>query len=210
MFRRLFGGGSKDPPPRQPDHAWELGPGDFVKFGFTAPDGLKAVEAQVTGVAALDLGGAGRVRRVLTLDVPGGGTVTLWRGGDGRIALGREVLREMVEELFDLAIFSQLFDPDVPPQIVLERKAEPDGFERWTGALYRQEAAQQAYRHDDDPDTALILETRTSDAVELDFYRLVSDDRRHAVEVQVYDGGRTDVTLVAELPESTVEEMWSA
>ena len=41
------------------------------------------------------------------------------------------------------------------------------------------------------------------------FLRLVDDQRGHALEAYVHDGGRTDVALVALLSASVVEEVWS-
>ena len=61
-----------------------------------------------------------------------------------------------------------------------------------------------------DPATATLDEHVTSDAEGVDHYRLVSDDRRHAVEIQVFDSGRTDVLAVALLTPGSVEELWPA
>ena len=105
---------------------------------------------------------------------------------------------------------ASLFDPDAPANVVLERLAEPGELAGWTAPLYRQEGAEQAWYHPQDPTTASIEDRVTSDAEGVDHYRLVSDDRRYAVEVQVFDSGRTDVLAVALLSASSVEELWPA
>ena len=208
MFGRLFGGRGRDAPSPAVGHACDLGPGGFVKLGFVAPEELARAELQVTGVHALDLGGA--VRRVLAVESTTLRRLEMWRGERGTIAIARPVDRPDVERLFDLESFARLFDPDEPPNLTLERIGEPPGFEGWTAATYRQEAAREAYRHDTDPATTGIGATLDDDVRVFDFYRLVSDRRGHALEAYVHDGGRTDVALVALLPESIVEEIWSA
>ncbi len=215
MLRRLFGGRAKDKTPaREVSHAWDLRPGDFLKFGYTAPEGLSDAELQVKKVHALDLGGAGRVRRVLTLDGDGSGgggaEFMLWRGDDGKLALARELARKQVEQLFDIDEFGRLFDHDETPNLVLKRKSEVAGLDGWSAALYRQEAAQEAYIQDHDPADVAFDGTVTDDAQAIDFYRLVGDERRFALEAQVFDGGRTDVIAIAVVGESAVAELWPA
>ncbi len=210
MFRRLFGGRSDDKAPaREVSNAWDLRPGDFLKMGYAAPEGLSDAELQVSKVHALDLGGAGRLRRVLTLD-GGGGEFMLWRGEDGKLALARLLPRKQVEQLFDIDEFAQLFDHDETPNLVLERTSEPAELDGWTASLYRQEAAQEAYIQDHDPATTEFDGTVTDDAQAIDFYRLVGDERRFALEAQVFDGGRTDVIAIALVGHSAVAELWPA
>lgn len=208
MLGRLFGGRGKDAPAPAVGHACDLGPGGFVKLGFVAPEGLARAELQVAGIHALDLGGT--VRRVLAVEATTLRRLEMWRGERGTIAIARQIDRPDVESLFDLESFARLFDPDEPPNLTLDRIGEPPGFEGWTAATYRQEAAREAYRHDADPATASIGATLDDDVRGFDFYRLVSDRRSHALEAHVHDGGRTDVALVALLPETVVEEIWSA
>ena len=201
MLRRLFGR-KEEPPPRRAAHAWELRSGDFVKFGFVAPHGLSQAELQVVSVHALDLGGPGKIRRVLGL----GGGRALWRDERGALAVAIEIQRPTVDRLFDLDEFARLFDSDEPPNLTLNRRRELPELEGWTAPIYRQEAALQAYRHEGDPGSA----TELRGGEEFDHYRLVGDRRRFAVEVAVFDGGRTDVALVALASESIVEEIWAA
>ena len=201
MLRRLFGR-KEEPPPRRAAHAWELRSGDFVKFGFVAPHGLSQAELQVVSVHAVELGGSGKIRRVLGL----GGGRELWRDERGALAVALEIQRPTVERLFDLDEFARLFDSDEPPNLTLNRRRELPELEGWTAPVYRQEAALQAYRHEGDPGSA----TKLRGGEEFDHYRLVGDRRRFAVEVAVFDGGRTDVALVALASESIVEEIWAA
>lgn len=207
MFRGLFGGGGDDEPPPPAEHPWDLKPGDFLKLGFTAPEGLSAEELQITGVHALDLGPR-QVRRVLEAETGSGDRFRLWKGDSGEVAFAREILRPVVERLFDMDEFGPIFDPDDPPNHVLNRQAEPAGLDGWTTTVYRQEAAQEAYVHHVDPVDTMIGSEKSDDAVGLDFYRLVGDRRKFALEAYVLDGGQTEVFIIAYLSASAVEEMW--
>lgn len=207
MFRKLFGGGGGEDPPPPAEHPWELKPGDFLKLGFTAPEGLSAKELQITGVHALDLGPQLK-RRVLEAETGSGVRFLLWKGDSGEVAIAREVLRPMVERLFDMDEFGPIFDADEPPDHVLNRQSEPSELEGWTTAVYRQEGAQEAYRHNVDPAETKISSDLDDDAEGVDFYRLVGDRRKFALEIYVLDGGQTEVFVIAYLSASTVEEMW--
>lgn len=207
MLGRLFGGRGREAPAPAVSHACDLNPGGFVKIGFVAPEELARAELQVTGIHALDLDGA--VRRVLTVESTTLRRLEMWRGERGTIAIARPVDRPDVERLFDIESFARLFDPDGPANLTLERIGEPPSFAGWTAPAYRQEAAREAYRHDADPAATNIGATLGDDVRAFDFYRLVSDRRGHALEAYVHDGGRTDVALVALLPETVVEEIWS-
>ena len=211
MFRRLFGGGSDDKSPaREVSHPWDLRAGDFLKMGYAAPEGLSNAELQVAKVHALDLGGPDRVRRVLTLD-GGGNRFLMWRDDDDRLALAREIGRKQVAELFDIDEFARLFDHDEAPNLTLERKKQvPTGLDGWTASVYRQEAAQEAYIQDHDPAATAFDAEVTDDLQGIDFYRLVGDERRYALEAQVLDGGRTDVIAIALVGPSVVAELWPA
>ncbi len=49
-----------------------------------------------------------------------------------------------------------------------------------------------------------------SDWLGFDYKLMVSDDRQHAIRIEIYDGGRTDVYLIAYLALSKVEEYFPA
>ncbi len=206
MLGRLFGRHAREKP-APARHPWDLRPGGFLKLGFGAPEGLADAELQVVGVHALDLGRV--VRRVLAVEALGLGRLEMWRGERGDLALSRQIDRPEVARLFDLDEFARLFDPDASANVVLNRLAEPAGFEGWTAPVYRQEAAQEAYRHEVDPASEAVGGALDDDARAFDFYRLVSDRRSHAVEAHVFDGGRTDIAVGALMPETAVEEIWS-
>ena len=210
MFRKLFGAGGGETPPPAPEYPWELKSGDFLKLRVTAPEGLSAEELQVVSVHALDLGGPHMDRRVLTAETGDGAQYLLWKSDDGQVAFAREILRPVVEQVFDVEEIGALFEQDGSSLPILNRRAEPLELAGWTTALYRQEVAIEAYRHNHDPKKTEIGSDLTDDAQSFDFYRLVGDKRQFALEAMVLDGGRTNIYLISYLSTSTVEEMWQA
>ena len=150
------------------------------------------------------------VRRVLTAETGDGARFLLWKSDDGQVAFAREILRLVVEQVFDVEEIGALFEQDGSSLPTLNRRAEPPELAGWTTTLYRQEVAIEAYRHDHDPKKTEIGSDLTDDARPLDFYRLVGDKRQFALEAMVLDGGRTDIYLISYLSTSTVEEMWQA
>jgi len=82
-----------------------------------------------------------------------------------------------------------------------------DEVEGFVGQSYFQERTNEAYRSTRD-----CRETTLSDDdwAAFDYKLMVSDDRQHAIRIEVFDGGRTDVFLIAYLALNKVEEYWPA
>jgi hypothetical protein len=118
-------------------------------------------------------------------------------------------LPAQVKELFDLEEFARIFNPEVETPVTLERIKEPESLADWTGGVYYQELGHQAYISNEDY-RHRYLTTDTADWEMLDYALLVSEDRRFAVQTEVYDGGRTEVSLLVYLPLDKIEEMWAA
>ncbi|MCK5905554.1 MAG: hypothetical protein KAG86_09735, partial [Gammaproteobacteria bacterium] len=75
------------------------------------------------------------------------------------------------------------------------------------GDVYNQERTNEAYRSTHD--------CREQDKMELganafDYKLLVSEDRKHAIRIEIYDGGRTDIYFIAYLELNKIEEYWPA
>ncbi len=213
LLKGIWGGrrGGKEAPPRALDHPKDLKVGDIVKFGFAAQEAISNRTFKVEGITTLDLGGEAHKKTLFTIEGEGGRLrLAVVRDGRGeRLELGRSVLPDDVEQTFPMEAFVDLLDPDTGVHHVLERIGEPPHLAGWAGPVYRQEAGHNAYRYAGDyRKRALPLDADTGDA--FSYYLLVSDDRQFALEVQVYDGGRTEVYLLAHVALSKIEELWPA
>ncbi len=213
FFKSLFGNRDQDlsGPTRTLDHPRDLQVGDIVKFGFAAQNGISNETFQVTEVSAYDLGGTAKKKTLFTLKGRDGlfRLAVVQERGTESLQVARSVLPDTVEQIFDIEQFAFLFDEASGMNNVLERIGEPDEVAGWTAPAYRQEAGHQAYVHQGDY-RHRSLSTVADDGEAFDYYLLVSDDRKFALQAEVYEGGRTDVYLIAYLPITKIEELWQS
>ena len=121
--------------------------------------------------------------------------------------LALKVFPEDVESIFSIDEFAHILDEDSGDQHVLDRKNTPEHFSGWTGQRYVQEAGHEGYLHKGDFREITLPDDKES-CIPFSYYYLVSKDRKHAIQIEVYDGGRTEVFLVAYQPQRYIEEMW--
>lgn len=213
LWKSIFGGDvARDlAPPAQALSVHTLQIGNIVKFGFAAQVGLSNQRCRVAGVNTYDLGGDAKKKVVLLLESSDSdlSLAVVKQGHRELLEIGIRVLPEQVKQLFDLEEFARIFDPEVETPVTLERVAEPESVAGWTGAVYYQELGHQAYLSNEDY-RQRYLTTDTADWEMMDYALLVSEDRHFAVQTEVYEGGRTEVSLLAYLPLDKIEELWAA
>ena len=213
LWKSIFGGdvARDNAPPPQALNAQTLQIGNIVKFGFAAQAGLSNQRCRVVGVKTYDLGGDAKKKGVLLLEGSEAdfSLAVVKQGHRDFLEVGISILPAHVKELFDLEEFARIFDPEVEAPVTLERLNEPESLAGWTGGVYYQELGHQAYISSEDY-RHRYLTTDTADWEMLDYALLVSEDRRFAVQTEVYDGGRTEVSLLVYLPLDKIEEMWAA
>ena len=209
-FKKLIGGADdKEVAPRSLDHPKDLQIGDVIKFGFCGLDDLSNVNAVVKEVNSYDLNSAQR-KTVFTLDAAGHlyfMAVRNERGAES-IEIARLILPPVVDQLFGFDQFAKIIESDSVDG-ELKRKTEPGEIVGWTAASYFQEAYNEAYFHAGDYREKLLPSSKDNCSA-FDYYLLVSQDRKHALQIEVYEGSRTDVLLLAYLPVRAIEELWPA
>jgi len=193
------------------DHPGKLAMGDIVKFGFNDLSGISNQEIII--------------KNILTYDVnPGSSPITaccFQAGGreyqlfsmpgvsNDTFAIALKVFPEDVESIFSIDEFAYILDEDSGDQHTLGRKNQPDQFSGWTSQRYVQEAGHEGYLHKGDFRDIALPDDKES-CIPFSYYYLVSEDRKHAIQIEVYDGGRTEVFLIAYVPQRYIEEMWPA
>nr|VFJ73252.1 MAG: hypothetical protein BECKFM1743C_GA0114222_107153 [Candidatus Kentron sp. FM]VFJ77384.1 MAG: hypothetical protein BECKFM1743A_GA0114220_109801 [Candidatus Kentron sp. FM]VFK20781.1 MAG: hypothetical protein BECKFM1743B_GA0114221_107282 [Candidatus Kentron sp. FM] len=191
------------------EHPKDLQLGDIVEFGFTGQQRISNQSLRVEDIDTCDLGGEQHKKTVFTLRGTGTEEIRLAvvdNGQGERIELGCPVFPEDVARIFDQDAFIDLLDPETGVHHILERDGEPEQLAGWTASVYRQEAGHNAYYHPGDYRFRQLPDFEEDNA--FSYYFLVSDDRQFGLEVQVYDGGRTNVYLLVYLPISRIEELW--
>ncbi len=210
FFKSLFGESKNDKPEtRHLDHPRDLQLGDVLKFGFMPAVDVSNGEFVIKAINTYDTAAGQKPKTVFSLEGVAGefSLAVLKQRGRETLEIGRKVFPNDVEAIFDIEAFGAVLSLEGGTQHILNRHNEPQGLMGWTASVYYQEAGVEGYFHAGD-----YREKALSESVDgytaFDYYLLVSPDRSHGIQAEVYDGGRTEVTLQCYLPVSKVEEMW--
>jgi hypothetical protein len=209
FVKALWSRTKKDPDSRQLEHPRDLLEGDLVNItdSYALPSQLRGGSFKVIAVGtyqfeyefetSFSLEGQDDYRMDLMVEK---------EDGRERAALSLSINRDVVERLFDIDQFSEIFEEDM--QTVLDLQQDAEELTGWTAPLYRQQACaergyfyQQDYRGSSPPD-------EEGEGEPFDYYSLVSDDGKYAVEIEVWGGGETDVVLTIYRPLSDIKELW--
>jgi len=208
FLKSMFGGGDQSPP-RSITSPADLVAGDMVKMEFAAQGLISGQTLKVIDQVFFDLSPVEKCKAVSTME-----------GADQRIyfssssvnperplEIAISVLPEMIFKLFKESEFVAIFDEPDNTDHRLNLVASQDEVDGFVGQSYYQERTNEAYRSTSDCRDAKLTD---DDWVAFDYKLMVSDDRQYAIRIEVYDGGRTDVFLIAYLALNKVEEYWPA
>jgi len=212
FFKNLFSSEADEPPARRLEHPKNLQVGDIAKFGFAAQAAISNQSFVIEDVHSYDLGGEQKRKTVFTTENSDGCLLRLAvvkERQQERLEIAIPLLPDDVQQIFEMDAFIDLLDPDSGTHHVLERIAEVEGFDGWVAPVYRQEQGHNAYFYEKDY-RGLSLPEDADEGTAFSYYLLVSDDRNYALEVQVFDGGQTEVYLLAYLEVEKIEELWPA
>lgn len=211
FIKSMFGGGDKSPSPRTIESPKDLKLGDIVKMEFADQSLISGQTLKVSEQVFYDISAVEKCK-----------TVSVMQGADERVLLSSSsvnperplelaiaILPEQVFKIFKRKKFVAIFEePDsTDHRISIKKDAELNEFQGFVADSYYQERTNEAYRSTKD---CRDLELKDSDWTGFDYKLMVSDDRHYAVRIEVFDGGRTDVYLIAYLPLSKIEEYWPA
>ncbi len=212
LFKSMFGGGDKSPPPAPIESPKDLHIGDILKIEFAEQSLISAQTLKVSEQVFYDVSAVEDCK-----------TVSIMSGAEQRVMLSTSsvnpdrplevsvgILPEKVFEIFKRKQFAAIFDEPDDTSHRLQRKTkvtELNELQGFVGTSYFQERTNEAYRSKKDCRNNTLSE---SDWVGFDYKLMVSDDRQHAIRIETYDGGRTDVYLIAYLKLSKVEEYFPA
>ncbi len=205
----LFGAGDKEPAPRSVESAKDLLPNDIVKMEFSQQSLVSGQSLKVTEQMFYDVSGLENCK-----------TVSVMSGADQRVYLSHSqvnveqslevaisVLPDTVFQLFDQDAFSAIFDEPENTNHRLNLKQQLEQTEGFVAQSYYQERTNEAYRSNVDCRTQALTDAQWT---AFDYKLMVSDDRQHAIRIEIYDGGRTDIYLIAYLSLGKVEAFWPA
>ncbi|MDR8522438.1 hypothetical protein [Shewanella fidelis] len=205
--------GKKEAPKRQLDHPSKLNKGDMISLddSFALPPQLRGQQLRVEAVNTYEYQRKQQTEWVLKGH--GNDTIFLSLDEDDETYLGLSIKlnRGLVEALFDLDQFSEIFEESGKAQLTTNTlTADLEDYEQWLSPHYHQVSAadfgyfhRQDYRGQRPPQDA---DGATGDAFEA--YQLLDDDEDKAIDVEVYEGGDTDVMLTIYRPLSDIRDYW--
>ena len=196
--------------PRVLEHARDLMKGDLVQLAnhYGLPEQLRDRMFKVIGICTYQFEHGNDT--CFSLETTDNRQINLTIESDaGRemAAFSCAVDRRTVEELFDPDEFAQIFDSDDSVSLTLKNDAGMDG---WVAPSYHQETkGEKGYFYDKDyRDSAPPIEEGAGESFE--YYFLLSDDETRGVEIEVFSGGETEVSLVFYCDIEMIKDLWPA
>jgi hypothetical protein len=212
MFKKFFGQDKSEAPVRSLDNPRKLKQGDFIRIGFDKHQEISNADFIVQKVTGLDLSArSGYERSVIHLgQTDDNRPLLMWVDDDGnaeRLAFAYGADQPHVETMINVEQFSDLFNPD--RDYLVEVDSHPSSLKSntWLSSKYIQDQACEVYWLDRDPVDVGTTEAVSTDERTCDYFRLISKDQEAAIEVFVFDGGKTDVYFIVYLPLFKIEEM---
>lgn len=212
FLKSLFGSADKSEMLRNIKSPTDLKPGDMLKMEFAEQTLISGETLKVTEQHFYDVSAVENCKVVSVLE-----------GVDQRIYLSTSqvnvdrpleiaisVLPETVFKVFKRKKFIAIFDQPENTDHRIQRKvelAELNELQGFVGERYFQERTNEAYRSNKD---CRQQERVDSEWTAFDYKLMVSEDRQHAIRIEVFDGGRTDIYFIAYLALNKVEEYWPA
>ncbi|MEN8166355.1 MAG: hypothetical protein ABFS39_12530 [Pseudomonadota bacterium] len=210
-FFKKFGwnkGGEESP--RCLEHPRDLEPGDMLKFAFSDQGEISGASFTLDRVRTLDLGGDDNKLTYFMLS-DAENQVRLRVVDDDTLEVALEVLPDALFSAVKKGDVAMALDPDSGSHnIIKARKVDkiPLDMRQWVGKVYRQEGYVKAYRYEGDYRKRALPTTIQEGEQGCDYAYFVSDDRQRALEIRVFEGGRTEVHLCVFLPLRKIEELW--
>lgn len=210
FIKGLWSRTKKEAEVRRLDHPRDLQSGDLLQMSdsFGLPAELRNQTFKVVGITTYQWEHSYSTTFALQSTTDDTVDLTIEEdAGRSTAAFSFSVNRDIVEQLFDLDAFGTIFDDESATSLELVDAAGKDDL---VAESYHQEAAgergffyNEDYRASGPPAHEGVGEP-------FDYYCLVSDQETHAVEVEVYQGGETEVCLTVYRDVTDIKDLWPA
>ncbi|GLP95676.1 hypothetical protein [Paraferrimonas sedimenticola] len=211
FFDKLFGK-KAEAEPRQLNHPSQLNQGDMIVLddSFALPGLLRGQQFKVESVNCYEYQNSRAPEWILR----GNGQHTLFlsieQDDEEYLAVSIKLTRAEVESCFDMDAFADIFEEGVFAE--LEGHEQDGELAGWLNGRYRQtDFAEFGYFHRADyRHTRPPQDANQSHGDAFEAYQLVNDNETHAIDIEVYENGETDVMLTLYRPVSDIREYWPA
>lgn len=214
FFNSIFG--KKAPPQRELNHPSQLNIGDMISLddSFALPAQLRGQQLKVEAVSTYEFERQQQTEWVLKGHSNDAIYLSIEEDDETSLALSMKVSRAQVEQLFSLDQFSAIFDE--PGHAELNTQAlTPElatQLEQWLGKQYHQVtfAAFGYFHREDYRGQKPPQDADGATGAPFEYYVLLDETESRAVEVEVYEGGDTDVCLTLYRPLTDIRDYWPA
>lgn len=206
-FWNKFMGNDEDDTPRTLEHPRDLNLHDIIKFKFLPQQTLSGKRFEVVDVNTYDFEDEHLTE--FTLKSDNGYTVFMIvdeTDDEPCLSLSHKLSRREVEKTFDMDQFADIFDGNGRTSV--EVLKEPEFDTGWVAPVYFQEIqGEVGYYHKGDYRGRGVPQGE-DDGDDFEYYYLESDDEEFSIEIEVYEGGDTEVALTVYRDIEDIEEMW--
>jgi hypothetical protein len=210
FIKGLWSRTKTEPEARVLDHPRALQIGDFLQMSdsYGLPEYLRDEVFEVTAITTWQF--EHEFETTFSLQSKNNDSIDLTIDGDaGResASFSIEIPRATVEQLFDTDEFSSIFDEESPATLNTMAKLDIGG---WLSDQYHQTSCgERGFFYQKDCRDAGPSKFE-GDGEPFDYYAMASTDESQAVEIAVYAGGETEVSLVLHRSISDIRELWPA
>jgi hypothetical protein len=193
---------ARRPEPRKPADgslASLLGKGGVVVFSFLDRKELSGRRFEIAGESRYAFGGATAAEYLLR----GEKGEPLWlaaetEDGEEYVAVSRKLRRKDVAEIWGEGQIAAVLEEGFGAR--LESRYVPESLAGWVAASY--------HKAEDASSGTCYEGASFSEGAALDYYLLEDAEEEHAVEIEVYESGETEIFLTLYLPRSAIAECW--
>ncbi|MBE0364834.1 hypothetical protein PULV_a4198 [Pseudoalteromonas ulvae UL12] len=201
---------SKKPVERQLTHASQLKTGDMLTLidSFAYPSWLKGQTLKVTDVQTYQYQHSAEYEFVLESE--SGQVVFLQierEDGEEFANFSIKIQRDDVDAIFTLDEFARIFDEETLTHITTA--TTPEAFERFLASSYKQsEAPYVCYFHNKDYRQLSLPRYQDESGEPCEVISLASDDENHSLNIEIWEGGETEVSLTLSRPISDIVDLF--
>ncbi|MBQ4834044.1 DUF4178 domain-containing protein [Pseudoalteromonas sp. MMG010] len=201
---------SKKQPERQLNHAKDLKKGDMLSVidSFAYPSWLKGETLRVIEVQTYQYEHSSDTEFVLESN--SGQVVFLQieqEDGEQKAHFSIKIQRDDVDAIFTLDEFARIFDEESLTHITV--KNSPERYMQFLGTSYQQsETPFVCYFHKKDFRSTSLPRYQQAGAEPCEMICLNSDDGSHGLNIEIWDGGETEVSLTLTRPISDIVDLF--
>ena len=208
FFKNLFKKSAPATPARELNHVSKLILGDIIEFSdsFTLPSEVRQQKFEVIGIETLEF----EHQHYPRFKLQGEQQTYVWLSLPGHdhnnFQLSLELTREEVTQLFDLELFSDVFEEgftELPSQL-------PVSLGDWHAErYYQQDIATVGYHHRTDFRTSVPSQYADDNlGRQFEFYHLHDAKENKLIDIMVHNNGDTDVYLTVQLGNDSITGYW--